>query len=227
MGGTVWVVVPAYNEERHIEGVVEDLRTHGYRNIVVIDDGSTDRTSDISQKAGATVVRHIINRGQGAALKTGIDFALSNGAEYLITFDSDGQHQAKDIHDLLTPVQQGESEVVLGSRFLGTPDNVPLSRRILLRGSVFIIWLFYGLKMTDAHNGFRVLSRHAAERIDIRSNRMEHASEIINEIKRKQLRYIEMPVTIRYNDPRHMHGHGSYTGALRIFFKMVLQKLMR
>jgi len=227
MGGTVWVVVPAYNEEHHIEGVIEDLKSHGYKNIVVIDDGSKDRTGWVSQQAGATVLRHVVNRGQGAGLKTGIDFALQEGADHIITFDSDGQHQAKDIQSLLAPVQSGESDVALGSRFITGAGDIPYSRRILLKGSIFVIWLFYGIKMTDAHNGFRALSKDAASKINIKSNRMEHASEIINEIKRNKLRYIEMPVTIRYNDPRHMKGQGSYTGAVKIFLKMVLQKLMR
>ena len=201
MGGTVWIVVPAYNEEHHIEGVIGDLKSHGYNNIVVIDDGSNDRTGWVSQQAGATVLRHVLNRGQGAGLKTGIDFALQEGADYIVTFDSDGQHMAKDIAPLLAPVQARDAEVALGSRFLTGSIDIPFSRRILLKGSIFVIWLFYGIKMTDAHNGFRILSKDAASKINIKSNRMEHASEIINEIKRNKLRYIELPVTIRYNDP--------------------------
>ncbi|MEK6960924.1 MAG: glycosyltransferase family 2 protein [Nanoarchaeota archaeon] len=227
MGGTVWIVVPAYNEEHHIEGVIGDLKSHGYNNIVVIDDGSNDRTGWVSQQAGATVLRHVLNRGQGAGLKTGIDFALQEGADYIVTFDSDGQHMAKDIAPLLAPVQARDAEVALGSRFLTGSIDIPFSRRILLKGSIFVIWLFYGIKMTDAHNGFRILSKDAASKINIKSNRMEHASEIINEIKRNKLRYIELPVTIRYNDPRHLKGQGSYTGAVKIFLKMILQKLMR
>lgn len=243
MDGTIWIVVPAYNEEKHIIGVIEDLQSNGYHHIVVIDDGSKDNTADASRQAGAIVLTHVINRGQGASLKTGIDFALLHDADYIITFDSDGQHQAKDIATLLSPLEKDEADIVLGSRFLhGAASSVgstmgstmesinppiPLSRQILLKGSIFVIWIFYGLKMTDAHNGFRALSRRAAERITIKSNRMEHASEIINEIKRNNLRYLEKPVTIRYNDPRHIHGAGSYFGAIRIFLKMVLHKLMR
>lgn len=227
MGGTIWIVVPAYNEEHHIEGVIEDLKSHGYKNIVVIDDGSKDRTGWAAQQAGATVLRHVVNRGQGAGLKTGIDFAIQEEADYIVTFDSDGQHMAKDIATLLAPVQAGDAEVALGSRFLTGSSDIPFSRRILLKGSIFVIWLFYGIKMTDAHNGFRILSKDAASKINIKSNRMEHASEIINEIKRNRLRYIELPVTIRYNDPRHLNGQGSYTGAIKIFLKMILQKLMR
>ena len=227
MGGSVWIVVPAYNEEHHIEGVIEDLQSHGYKNIVVVDDGSKDRTGFVAQEAGATVLRHVVNRGQGAGLKTGIDYALLQDASHIVTFDSDGQHMAKDIKSLMVPVQNGEVDVALGSRFLGGTTDVPLSRKILLKGSILIIWLFYGIKMTDAHNGLRVLSNDAARKINIKSNRMEHASEIINEIKRNKLRYTELPITVRYSDPRHMQGQGSYTGAVRIFLKMVLQKLMR
>ena len=242
MSEHTWIVVPGYNEERHIEAVIEDLHMHGYRNIVVVDDGSKDSTGEAARRAGATVLTHIINRGQGASLKTGIDFAISQGADYVVTFDSDGQHQANDIKIMIKLLKTGDVDVVLGSRFLpyashqgsspsyqgASPSQaIPLSRRILLKGSIFVIRLFYGMAMTDAHNGFRALSRHACERIEIRSNRMEHASEIINEIKRNNLRYVERPVTIRYNDPRHLQGAGSYLGAIRIFLKMVLHKIMR
>lgn len=234
MNESIWIVVPAYNEEDHINKVIEDLNTNGYHNIVVVDDGSKDATQTVAAKAGATVLSHIINRGQGAALKTGIDYSLLEGADYIVTFDSDGQHQATDIKSLLQPLNDGAADITLGSRFLRpqgqqerASPHIPFSRRILLKGSVLVIALFYGISMTDAHNGFRAMTRHAAEQIQIKSNRMEHASEIINEIRRNNLRYLEKPVTVRYDEERHLHGQGSFVGAIRIFLKMVLHKLMR
>ena len=225
--GPVFVVVPAYNESKRITTVIKDLRSHGYKNIVVIDDGSKDNTGEVAVAAGATVLTHLVNRGQGAGLRTGIEYALLHGASVIVTFDSDGQHLASEIKKLLAPLT-GNVDVVLGSRYLGIDTaHIPFIRRVLHFGSRVIIYLFYGLWMTDAHNGFRAFSRKAALRIDIRSNRMEHASEIIGEIKRQGLRYIEVPVFIRYTDETMQKGAGGFMGALRILSKMILQKLTR
>ena len=94
---SVWIVIAGYNEEKRIEAVISDLKKNGYHNVVVVDDGSKDATGAVAVDAGATVLRHVMNRGQGAALKTGIDFAVKNDAEIIVTFDADGQHHSKKI----------------------------------------------------------------------------------------------------------------------------------
>lgn len=222
-----FVVVAAYNEEAKIADVLTDLRQHGYAHIVVVDDGSKDNTTLVAEKAGATVLHHVVNRGQGAALKTGLDYALSEGAEVIITFDGDGQHQAKDIAKLIAPIEHGEAEVVLGSRFLkGSRSNLPLIKKILLPGARLLIRIMYHIKTTDSHNGLRALSRHAAQTIQIKANGMEHASEILEEIAAKQLRYTEVPVDIRYTEYSITHGQ-SPLNAFNILFKMLIKKLMR
>ncbi|HHE36415.1 MAG TPA: glycosyltransferase family 2 protein [Candidatus Woesearchaeota archaeon] len=221
-----WIVIPAYNEERSIGRVVGELRRAGYNNIVVVDDGSTDNTSVEAEKQGVVVLRHMINRGQGAALRTGTEYALKHRAEFIVHFDSDGQHRVEDLEAMLSPVIRGEVDVTLGSRFL-RKTRIPLSRRILLKGSVIVQWLFYGVRLSDAHNGFRVFNRSAAQRVRIDSDRMEHASEIVEKIVKKRIKYKEVPVTIRYTGYSMRKGEGSVIGALRILFKMLIRKIMR
>jgi glycosyltransferase involved in cell wall biosynthesis len=223
----IFFVIPAYNEEKSIGRVVDELKKAGYDNIVVIDDGSQDKTFAEASKRKVHALSHIINRGQGASLRTGIEYALMQGAEFIVTFDSDGQHRVEDLPAMLKPVVNGETDVTLGSRFINkaAKDKVPSGRRILLKGSIFVQWLFYGVKLSDAHNGFRVLSRKAAQRIRIDSDRMEHASEILEEIVRKRIRYKEVPVVIRYTGYSMQKGQASFKGALRIFFKMIVRRL--
>jgi len=220
----IFFVIPAYNEGKSIGRVVNELKKAGYNNIIVIDDGSKDNTYAEAKKRKAIVLKHIINRGQGAALRTGIDYALKNGADFIVTFDSDGQHRIEDLEAMLGPVVKGEVDVTLGSRFLKKTD-MPLSRKILLKGSILVQWVFYGVKLSDAHNGYRVLSRRAAEQIRIDSDRMEHASEIVEEIMKKKIKYKEVPVVIRYSGYSMKKGEASFFGAIKILFKMVIRRI--
>lgn len=222
----IWFVIPAYNEEKSIGRVVKELKSKGYNNTVVVDDCSKDNTYKEAKKQRVAVLKHFINRGQGAALRTGTEYALKKGAEFIVHFDSDGQHRVEDLPAMLKPVVKGEVDVSLGSRFL-RKTKMPFSRRFLLKGSVLVQWMFYGVKLSDAHNGFRVLSRKAAQKIRINSDRMEHASEIVEEIVKKKIKYREVPVTIRYTGYSMKKGEGSFFGALKILFKMVMRRLTR
>lgn len=219
------LVLPAFNEAATIGEVVRGLRAR-YRHVVVVDDGSVDETAREARAAGATVLRHVLNRGQGATLQTGIRFCLERGAECLVTFDSDGQHRVADVPALVEPIYRGEADVVLGSRFLGAGREMPASRRLLLRGAVLFTWMVSGLKLTDAHNGLRAFSRRAAERIDIRLDRMAHASELVDQIRRMGLPYREVPVEIRYTEYSRAKGQ-SAAGAVRILFDYLLDRLFR
>jgi glycosyltransferase involved in cell wall biosynthesis len=225
MNKKIFFVIPGYNEEKSIAKVVNDLELAGYKNIVVIDDGSQDRTYDVACRTNAHVLKHVINRGQGAGLRTGIEYALLKGADVIVTFDSDGQHRIEDVPAMLKPVLMGEVDVTLGSRFLRKTD-IPFSRKIMLKTAIFIQWLFYGVKLSDVHNGFRVLSRKAAQTIKITGDRMEHASEIVEEIVKKKLKYREVPVIIRYTAYSQRKGHASFMGAVRILLKMIFKKLI-
>ncbi|MDD9945441.1 MAG: glycosyltransferase family 2 protein [Myxococcales bacterium] len=224
MRGT-WVVIAAYNEGEAIGGVVSDL-VDDYPNVVVVDDGSGDDTADAAAGAGAVVLRHVINRGQGAALQTGITYALTRGAAYIVTFDADGQHQKSDLPALIGPLARGEVDICLGSRFLEHAGSVPLARRLLLSLAVLFTRLTSGVRLTDAHNGLRAFSRRAAARIDIRLDRMAHASELIDQIRQSGLPYREIPVHIRYTDYSLAKGQRG-SAAFRVALDYLIGRVMR
>ncbi|RME32113.1 glycosyltransferase family 2 protein [Candidatus Woesearchaeota archaeon] len=196
---SVFIVIPAFNEERRLPEVLQRLRRAGYDHIIVVDDASRDATAAVARRAGAHVVQHKHNKGQGAALRTGIKEALRRGADIIVTFDADGQHQVREIARLVRPLVRGEADVALGSRFLGRAPGMPLVKRITLWGSKLVERLFLGVKLTDVHNGFRAFSRDAARRIRITCNRMAHASEIVYRVHELGLSVVEVPVTIHYD----------------------------
>ena len=196
--GGVWVVVAAYNEARVIGGVIAELRRDSHR-IVVVDDGSSDMTARVAAECGAIVLQHPINLGQGAALQTGIEFALLRSAEVIVTFDADGQHRVGDIGKLVEALQKHRADFALGSRFLGAAVNIPPLRRMLLRAATLFTRVTTGLRLTDAHNGLRAMTRRGAQRIRLRQNRMAHASEILGQIAASGLKFVEVPVTIEYS----------------------------
>jgi polyprenyl-phospho-N-acetylgalactosaminyl synthase len=193
----LWVICAAYNEATTIGRVVAEFGRAGHR-IVVVDDGSSDGTRHIAAAAGADVVAHPVNLGQGAALQTGIDYALSQGADILVTFDADGQHRVADIPVLVEALRRERADFALGSRFLGQTYDLPTLRRWVLYAATIFTRLTTGLRLTDSHNGLRALTRKGAAAIRLRQNRMAHASEILVEIAQSGLRYVEVPVTIEY-----------------------------
>ncbi len=193
-----WVVIAAYNEGRAIGRVLAELAALPYR-VAVVDDGSTDATAEIAARAGAEVLRHPINLGQGAALQTGIEYALLRGASHVVTFDADGQHRTADIAALLAALSTDDADFALGSRFRGAAVDLPPLRRLMLRAATLFTRATSGLDVTDAHNGLRAMTRRGAARIRLRQNRMAHASEILHQIAASGLRYAEVPVTIQYS----------------------------
>ncbi len=198
----VWIVIPAFNEARTIGDVVAPLCARGWR-VVVVDDGSRDATGDAARAAGAVVLRHAINLGQGAGLRTGFAFIQrQHNAERVVTYDADGQHQPEAVAALLDVLARSGADVALGSRFLdgAARTAVPAARRALLRLATVFTRLTTGLRVTDAHNGLRAFTVKAAAQLHLSHNRMAHASEILSEIARLNLRYAEAPVTIRYTD---------------------------
>lgn len=217
-----WFVVPLFNEGEVIRGVIEDLRTR-YPLVVCVDDGSVDASARIAEEAGAVVVRHPYNMGQGAALKTGIDYALRDPAmAQVVTFDADGQHQVDDAAAMIARREAEDVDLVLGSRFLDDRTRPGLLKRAVLRGAVWYSNLTSGVKLTDAHNGLRVIGRHACETITIEQNRMAHASEIVEEIGRHQLTVREHPVHILYTD--YSRGKGqSMLNSVNIVIDMLFR----
>lgn len=221
----VFVVIPAFNESAVIASVIADVRRI-CQNIVVVDDCSTDDTAAVAAAAGAIVLRHVINRGQGAAIQTGIDFALRRNASIVVTFDSDGQHAADDIPALTAPIAKGTADIVLGSRFLGAQESIPPLRRMLLRLAVLFTRATSAVRVTDAHNGLRALSRKAASQVNIRLDRMAHASELMDYVRTSGLRYAEVPVHVRYTRYSRAKGQRA-VHALRIMFDYLIGKWVR
>ena len=197
-GRNTWIVIAAYNEARVIARTVADVRRYDVP-LVLVDDGSADLTAEIAETAGAVVVRHPVNLGQGAALQTGIEFALQQGAEVIVTFDADGQHRAADIVSLVDALAEHDADFALGSRFLGRAVHLPPTRRLLLKAATIFTRMTSGLALTDTHNGLRAMTRRGASAIRLRQNRMAHASEFLNQIAASGLKYVEVPVTIEYS----------------------------
>lgn len=221
----VWIVVPAYNEAPRIAELLADLCA-GWPNVVVVDDGSTDGTAEIAREKPVWLLRHPLNFGQGAALVTGIRFSLREGADFVVTFDADGQHDVGDLEGLLRPLVEGEADIAFGSRFLGQTVDMPAGRRLLLTAAVRATRLLYGMSVTDAHNGLRAMTRRAAATLRITTNRMEHASEILERVQEQRLRWTEVPVTIRYTKESLAKGQGT-AAAFPLALRLLLEKLIR
>lgn len=195
-----WLIVPLYNEAKVIKGVMEEARKT-FPNIVCVNDGSNDDSAEQARLAGVDVVQHPINLGQGAALRTGLDYALLQpNAKYFVTFDSDGQHRVVDAQKMIVRLATEPVDVVIGSRFLDDRTNAGFLKRLVLKAAVLFQRITTGMQLTDAHNGLRALNRTAARLIRINQNRMAHASEIVSEIAEHKLRYVEEPVFIVYTD---------------------------
>ncbi|MCW5875506.1 MAG: glycosyltransferase family 2 protein [Anaerolineales bacterium] len=223
----IFVIVPAYNEGRVLRASLKPLLGTGY-SIVVVDDGSTDNTWRQLASLAVHRVRHPFNLGQGAALQTATSYALEAGAEYILHYDADGQHRVEDIPSLLEPVLRGEADVALGSRFLRRDDlqAVPFSRRLLLKGAVLVNWLLTGLWLSDAHNGFRALSRAAAQKIVLRENGFAHASEILQQIRTHRLRFVERPTRIRYTE-YSLHKGQRFWHAFDVLVDLLIKRVFR
>jgi len=223
-GPRIWVVIAAYNEASVIARVVGEVALRGY-HVVVVDDGSADDTADRAA-AAAAVVRHPVNLGQGAALQTGIDYALQQGADAIVTFDADGQHRATDIERLVAALREAPADFALGSRFLGDAIALSTARRLLLRAATVFTQLTTGLRLTDTHNGLRAMTRRGAEKIRLRQNRMAHASEILAQIAASGLAYVEVPVRIEYT--AYSVAKGQRLGdALTILLDLFARRLYR
>ena len=220
-----WILIPAYNEGPALAAVLAALRER-HQNVVVVDDGSSDDTWRVAREHADHVLRHALNRGQGAALQTALEYALAQGARHVVTFDADGQHDPEDIGRLLAPIVAGECEITLGSRFLGGAIGIPRTRRLLLRLAVLLTRLVNHARVTDTHNGLRAFSRRAAERIHITLDRMAHASELLDQIVASGLPYREVPVTLRYSEYSLAKGQ-SARGAFRIVFHYLVGRMMR
>lgn len=211
-----------YNEATVIRSVVEGLRV-AFDHVVCVDDGSRDESAAEAAAGGATVVRHPINLGQGAALQTGFDYALSDPEmTEVVTFDADGQHQVADAVDMVARLRAEDLDVVIGSRFLDERTELATAKRLVLRTAAAYTRLTTGMALTDAHNGLRVLSRGVLEKVRIHQNRMAHASELIDEIGSAKVRWAEHPTHIVYTDYSRAKGQ-SLLNSVNILFELLFR----
>lgn len=220
----VYITIPMYNDEKMILNVIKDLNKEGYNNIVIVDDGSKDNGYNVvKEKSNAIVTKHIVNRGQGAALQTGMEIAIDRGAKYIVHFDSDGQHDVKDLDNMINTLIKGNYDIVLGSRFLQQND-IPLKKRIILRLGIIFTFILSQIWLTDVHNGLRAMTVETAKKLDLQHDRMEHASEILDKVKSLNLKYKEVPVTIHYTDYSQAKGQ-SISNSINIAMKLISSKL--
>lgn len=218
------VLVPMYNEASAVGDVVRELRGH-FANVVCVDDGSTDGSADVASGAGALVLRHPVNLGQGAALQTGFDYLAGRARTHLtVTFDADGQHRIADALAMVETSRRTGVDVLLGSRALGSATDQPVARRVLLAAALRYSRWSTGLALTDTHNGLRVLSKRAVEAIKLRQSGMAHATELESAITRLGLSWAEHPTTIVYTEYSRRKSQSSLN-AFNIVYDVTSQRL--
>ena len=226
MSNRIAVIIPVYNESKVIHEVIEGvLKT--YKNVICVDDGSVDNSVEEILNTDATLVKHPINLGQGAALQTGIEYALLDPeVEYFVTYDADGQHSLSDVKEMIKIIKKENYDIILGSRFLGKAENISWFKKNILKTAVLFSNKTSGIKLTDAHNGLRVFNRKVASTLKLTMPDFSHASEIIDRISQNKYTYKEVPVTIIYTDYSRSKGQ-SIMNAVNIGFDMLLKKLIK
>ena len=207
-----WIVVPAFNEAGVIGGVITDLRTV-FTHIVCVDDGSDDGTGDIALRAGAHLVRHPVNLGQGAAIQTGVEYARRQpGAQVFATFDADGQHRVEDLVTMIDRLGRRDVDIVIGTRFGAGVTRPPLLKRVVLQTAVRLSPRGRTLGLTDSNNGLRVFNKTVADGLDITMNGMSHATEFIMLIAENRWRVAEQPVEVLYTEYSQSKGQPLLNG---------------
>lgn len=223
---TICLVIPVYNEEKVLAAVVEEIRRQGEYVLLVVDDGSADQSYATAKSCGIVALRHRINRGKGAAVKTGIEAAKRLDADVVVTIDGDGQHDPKDLSALIDPIIKDGYDVVLGSRLM---DHEGMPRIKVLANKIgnFFTFLFYGIMVSDSQSGFRAFSKYAISVIDTKADKYEYDSKVIREIKNNRLKFIEVPVQVRYTEYSmgKKHKQGLVNG-VKTLFRMIWDKLV-
>lgn len=225
LSNSIFVIIPAFNEGRVIGDTVAPLIESGY-SVVVVDDCSRDNTWRVLEGLPITRIHHAVNLGQGAALQTGMEYAARHGAAAVVHFDADGQHDWKQIPDLVAPILEGRVDVTFGSRFLRRSDaaKVPPVKRLVLRVGRIVSSIFTGVFLSDTHNGFRALSPKALAAVALKENRFAHATEILAQVRRARLSYAEVATTIRYTDYSKAKGQ-PISSSFNTLIDLILRKI--
>ena len=214
-------VVPVYNENpEKLATVLANLKNY-VEDIVVVDDGSAFNYA--LHIPHYTLLKHEINRGQGAALQTGTDYAIKHGAQIIVHIDGDGQHKPENILALIKPIQQGRADIVFGSKFLDKTNRIPWTKKNLIIPIARIInFLFSGLLLSDAHNGLRAFRADVSDKLYLSQDRMAHATEYLQLVKKNRLRYAEVGVNVNY----HCYGQ-NIDGGIKIVKELLTEKIFK
>jgi glycosyltransferase involved in cell wall biosynthesis len=214
----VFIIIPGLNEEKHIASVVERTKKQGFTNIIFVDDGSSDKSSSVAEKAGATVLRHIVNMGKGAAAKTGCDYALKKGATVLVLIDADGQHKPEDIKKMLKALKG--KDIVFGYRKLD--KNMPFTMRLGNYGINKASHMINGVKLNDTQSGFRCMTSSAYRKIRWTSNNYSMESEMVSKVAKNHLKFAQIPIETIYHDS---FKGTTITDGVKIFINMLKFKI--
>lgn len=220
------ILIPAYNEEnvlKKVLGGVKKIKIAGInREIVLIDDGSTDKTFQIANNCNVIVLQHLLNRGLGGALATGLEYARRNHSDVVVTFDADGQHNPSDIVKVIKPILKKQADFAIGSRLLNN-SKMPLDRKIINIGANVLSYILFGVWVTDTQSGLRALNKRAVAKINIKMNRMEVSSEFLREAKKNKLKIKEIPIKAIYSEYSRSKGQQN-SNALAVIIKLFMYR---
>jgi len=227
----IYIVIPAFNEAAVLPDVIKGIKKEGFKNIIVVDDGSSDNTFEIARYYKCLPLKHLINRGKGAATQTGLDVARLMRARVVVTIDGDGQHDPKDIKNLVAPLLRNETDVVLGCRIMKRPQ-MPLGRIVINKLANLLIHALYGIYVSDSQSGFRAYNARANSLINTTMDRYEFESEVLLQIKNAKLKYREVPIKVKYTKYSKNKYIGminaqsqNLTNGLNMFLKMMIKSL--
>ena len=220
----ICVVIPAYNEATHIGAVIRGAKRFK-EDVIVVIDGSTDETAEVSRQAGARVIVHAENCGAGAATMTGLSAARLLGFDVVITIDADGQHASADIPRLIEIAAAEKADLVVANRF-GRKNNIPLIRRIANAAGNMVTFLVTGIYLPDTQCGFKLFGKRALGQIQLRMSGFEFCTEVIREAARYRWKISTMPTKVVYSEYTMAKGQ-SFASGLKTAAKILLRTFLR
>ena len=220
------IIIPAYNESSSIGRILKRLSQLNLYMIIVVDDGSKKSLESICYKYNVTYIKHMINRGQGAAIQTGLEYLKDISFDVIVFMDADGQHQLKDISNLINPILIDKYDCALGSRFLDKKNKVPLYKVMILKIGKLLSFLLYQLELTDTHCGFIAFSKGASKKIYISEDRYAYYGQLLYLIHKYKLLYLEVGVHVLYTKYSKYKGQSSLN-SFSVGFKMIFNKFVK
>lgn len=216
----VSVVIPSFNVERSILEVIERVPKNVFE-LVVVDDGSRDKTKEIAEKTKAKVVKHDINYGKGRAIRTGASVVQG---EIIVFIDGDLQHRPEDIPKLVEPIKKGRADITIGSRFLGDVKSMPKLRRLSNFISTSLIKIFFGINITDTQSGYRAIKKEYLEKMDLESERYNIETEVLAYVGKFKMRVEEVPIETIYGDEA---SHFTFLDIARFIYMLFYLKFYK